>query len=709
MKSDLISLLNKIKKIRGSCKMVIIFLDIDGVLLSEQASHAIRYKFKENGHSTVHAECIKGFDQEALNNLNHLITIIECNGHEAGIVISSDWRLNHSVYELIEMFQLHAFSRKIVGKTVDRLPDNYDLERGQKIKAWLSEHKHWNITQPIILDDNKFDIPTLFPTHFVHCTKGVFSRKNVDTAISIFHSRTELASDLKVKPVFINAGAIAAVKEGRLDSLTQLISLWPELVNQKDACEQTPILLAARYGHTKMVEYLISQRADLHATTQVVGNKHHPHHNRTPLHWAAENGHYEIISLLIKAGAVIDSPSGGMKLQPMHLAATEGHLRCLQMLIGDMPERANQKDAYHQSPLLWAAVEGRAEIVQYLISIGADFNAATQMMYDKEHDHHNRTPLDWAIRNEYSEVALILIEAGAILDTSSGKMGLQSIHRAAQEGLLDVIKLLIEKRPDLLDQVDLCGKTPLYWAVRNDHSAIIDFLLKKNASVDKVWEAAFHNKNVVIGAKLYSYVGMISDLALSQMVNTQQGCEFILALGPTLKDESKQIFLQQMVTHAIGMNNSEFFHFLLNWGVYGDHHIISDDVKKKRSYLLKFVSKLIDEAKDPSYLVDLINNLFKMEISAPSLILRQGISIMDYRWNQQDVSHGWIKLVMRANKKILEMARDGAVEMNDEKIKIFLNTPTTRPISFFSAKSAVEKYEKIKSNQQFKQANPSIY
>jgi ankyrin repeat protein len=60
------------------------------------------------------------------------------------------------------------------------------------------------------------------------------------------------------------------------------------------AYQSTPLGLAARWGHSEMVEYLIKQGADINKAGASWS---------TPLAWAKKKGHVDIEEILRHAGA----------------------------------------------------------------------------------------------------------------------------------------------------------------------------------------------------------------------------------------------------------------------------------------------------------------------------------------------------------------------------------------------------------------------
>ncbi len=95
-----------------------------------------------------------------------------------------------------------------------------------------------------------------------------------------------------------------AASQGRLELIKIVLAKYPNLMNQSDRYNNTPLLWAAHKGQAGVVRYLISQGADLNTTTNCPGN---PHHGKTTLHRAVDEDHKTTVDCLIKAGAHIDA------------------------------------------------------------------------------------------------------------------------------------------------------------------------------------------------------------------------------------------------------------------------------------------------------------------------------------------------------------------------------------------------------------------
>jgi hypothetical protein len=125
--------------------MNIIFLDIDGVLNSEQQVIKL---YRENQQARINRD----FCPLAVSNLLHIVESIS----NTKIVISSTWRKLHTLVELQNFFQAAGFPPELVIDTTPVL----GTERGHEIQKWLDNHT--NVERFAILDDDS-DMVHLMP------------------------------------------------------------------------------------------------------------------------------------------------------------------------------------------------------------------------------------------------------------------------------------------------------------------------------------------------------------------------------------------------------------------------------------------------------------------------------------------------------------------------------------------------------------------
>lgn len=125
--------------------MKVIFLDIDGVLNSEQfweeQTQSFRYTAALNeGKTDDEISVVANFDPQAVALLNQLV-----KQTDAEIVVSSTWRSDYNI-----QFKLRyaGIKKPMYGIT----PFSKDRHRGTEIKKWLDDHPE--VTNYVILDDD---------------------------------------------------------------------------------------------------------------------------------------------------------------------------------------------------------------------------------------------------------------------------------------------------------------------------------------------------------------------------------------------------------------------------------------------------------------------------------------------------------------------------------------------------------------------------
>ncbi|KKQ48898.1 MAG: Ankyrin repeat-containing protein [candidate division TM6 bacterium GW2011_GWF2_38_10] len=77
-------------------------------------------------------------------------------------------------------------------------------------------------------------------------------------------------------------------------------------------------------------------------------------------------------------------------------------------------------------------------------------------------------------------IVALLCARGQVFDSGSTQGMTTPLHMAVDYGLFSLVKLLVDKGVDL-NQRDQDGKTPLWYAIKNGHPVVVDFLQKHGA------------------------------------------------------------------------------------------------------------------------------------------------------------------------------------------------------------------------------------
>ncbi|KAK5855532.1 hypothetical protein PBY51_005629 [Eleginops maclovinus] len=149
------------------------------------------------------------------------------------------------------------------------------------------------------------------------------------------------------------------------------------------------LLEAARKGQDDEVRNLMANGAPF--TTDWLGT--------SPLHLAAQHGHYSTADVLLRAGVSRDARTK-VDRTPLHMAAAEGHAVIVELLVRSGAD-INAKDMLKMTALHWAAQHGHHGVAETLIKHGADVHALSK--FDK-------TPFDISVDIQNTELMLLLQE-----------------------------------------------------------------------------------------------------------------------------------------------------------------------------------------------------------------------------------------------------------------------------------------------------------
>ncbi|KAJ6009169.1 hypothetical protein N7522_004185 [Penicillium canescens] len=224
----------------------------------------------------------------------------------------------------------------------------------------------------------------------------------------------------------------------------------------------TGLHLASVFGIGEAIKIMLHQGAEINAADQ---------DGRTPLSWAAENGHELVVKLLINNAARLETKDDTLRQTPLSLAAVYGYDLVVKLLLDKGARLETTDDEFGQTPLSLAAEHGHDLVVKLLLDKGADL--------ETKDDALKQTPLSFAAENGYYLVVKLLIDKGACLDTK-GKYGQTPLSLAAVSGYDLVVKLLLDNGADPGIKDDE-GQTPLSLAARNGDESVVELLLDKGA------------------------------------------------------------------------------------------------------------------------------------------------------------------------------------------------------------------------------------
>lgn len=198
---------------------------------------------------------------------------------------------------------------------------------------------------------------------------------------------------------------VCAIEKDNIDSVKKYTDIYNfnAVLRSKNKIWDTNYLsilaIACYSGSSKTVKYLLSNNVDIN---QVDSLK-----RRSALHWAVASGNYEIVSMLIEAGALVNVLDRN-SITPLILCANSGDLKILRYLIKHGASM-NIFDRMNSSALDYACMRLHIEIAKELIINGCKCSSSTSFCVN--------SPLKHLIFNKEYQTARLLIETGFNLNS----------------------------------------------------------------------------------------------------------------------------------------------------------------------------------------------------------------------------------------------------------------------------------------------------
>uniref|UniRef100_A0A3P8Q8S6 Euchromatic histone-lysine N-methyltransferase 1a n=1 Tax=Astatotilapia calliptera TaxID=8154 RepID=A0A3P8Q8S6_ASTCA len=185
----------------------------------------------------------------------------------------------------------------------------------------------------------------------------------------------------------------AAAAEGHQEICHMLVQAGANL-DMFDEDQRTPLMAACENNHLDTVKYLLRAGASV---------SHKDITGFTCLHLAAKLGHYNVIHhLLSKASKYINCQDDG-GWTPITWAIEYKHKELVHLLLAKGAD-VNIRDKEENVCLHWAALSGCDDIAQALLEARCDLNAVNV---------HGDTPLHVAARENHLECILLFLSRGA--------------------------------------------------------------------------------------------------------------------------------------------------------------------------------------------------------------------------------------------------------------------------------------------------------
>ncbi|KAK5058904.1 hypothetical protein LTR84_011168 [Exophiala bonariae] len=353
------------------------------------------------------------------------------------------------------------------------------------------------------------------------------------------------------KPSSINGGSLSPTTAAKLtaDFGALLASTSPPLSPRLRAADTTGVLLqhAARVGDVRMLVVLldvVGYHPDVYPNIDEVTAEEAQ--QRTPLSWAAGEGHGAIVSLLLECSADLERKDD-RGMTALHWAAARGHREVVEGILAwyrDRRQLGQSKgsvtshsgnieetpastrnaeewtDGSGHTPLAWAASAGHTEVVNLFLGADAEEDGLGFALMDVD-DIHGRNPLSWAAGNGHYGTVKALLDAlwerenvtrvqGRRTHSSRVRNRLNRRWRKGRNAESSDSTSETEQTQIHHRHADRQGWTPLTWAAFGGHAGIVWMLLQDGADANTedrdgrtpLWWAASEGQEETVRALL---------------------------------------------------------------------------------------------------------------------------------------------------------------------------------------------------------------
>mmetsp|Transcript_21578 Transcript_21578/g.49050 ORF Transcript_21578/g.49050 Transcript_21578/m.49050 type:complete len:785 (-) Transcript_21578:264-2618(-) len=304
-----------------------------------------------------------------------------------------------------------------------------------------------------------------------------------------------------------------AASEGFCKMLKVLISYGAN-VDLANNLGVTPALIAAEHGDIQILEILGKSGADFQKKTKtgdscitIACKNNKPEIIRLltyimddntaryilndpspepPLYIAAELGHKEVFSQLLKSPVCISDSVNSNGISALFVAARDNHVPIVRSICSLGAERLlniiNFEDNVGHTPVFVATIRGHVQIVKLLASSGANLE---KPFYEHESATGGRfVPLLLAgVLTNHIDVVRVLLECGADVNITD-ENDHTALNEAAKLGNVDMCRLLVSYNANEDIRTKKGKRTALQKAKKYKHSEVADFLERRHSAPD---------------------------------------------------------------------------------------------------------------------------------------------------------------------------------------------------------------------------------
>ncbi|KAJ7591839.1 ankyrin repeat-containing domain protein [Mycena floridula] len=286
-------------------------------------------------------------------------------------------------------------------------------------------------------------------------------------------SSTSLTLDPNIKSYSRDSVLGTALHRAVINNAPEIVELLLSLPNVKpDLCtggfhgmhhtgpwnNRSPLSYAAQNGHLAIVR-ILTARPDVDV------NRRSSDYGPTALAYAAKNGHLPVVECLLRHPQILPNLAGSRGITPLMYAAREGHLSTLEVLLSAKDVRVDLVDG-----------DG-VGLVGHAI-YGGDVAVLNRVVDSMPNGEEAQDLLSHAAAEGRKEAITMLLQSSNINPNALDSNLRTALSYAAERGQTGVIEILLELPSILPELADRKGMTPLMFGAQENHYNIVVLLLE---------------------------------------------------------------------------------------------------------------------------------------------------------------------------------------------------------------------------------------
>ncbi|XP_039303110.1 transient receptor potential channel pyrexia-like isoform X2 [Solenopsis invicta] len=259
---------------------------------------------------------------------------------------------------------------------------------------------------------------------------------------------------------------ISAIKNGKFDNASEILACVRKnkYVGPLGVLQVTALQMAAWQGNIDLLNQLHERGAGINSKDKI---------GRCALYYAAYGGNADVTKWLLEHGGDVDIKIG------IYSSKTEipNDIRTANMQYSSLERQLPIPDCKERTPLHYAVENNHADVVGILVEHYANVNVEDDSKITPlllAGNSVNRDDLDEMTK--FKEIVRILVGPLGVLQVTALQM-------AAWQGNIDLLKQLHEKGADI-NSKDKIGRCALYYAVYNGNTEVTKWLLEHGGDVD---------------------------------------------------------------------------------------------------------------------------------------------------------------------------------------------------------------------------------